>query len=96
MVSWASGSKEGTVEYGLTPALGMSVTANVTSYKFNFNYTSPFLHHGLLTNLSLATRYFYRVGGAVCGYSEVMNVTTHPGVGAAVFPLRFAMVGDLG
>jgi acid phosphatase type 7 len=100
MISWASESVEASVEYGPTVALGMVATGNATKYSFTNTslkgYTSPYLHHVLLRNLSLETRYFYRVGGTVCGYSYVMNVTTHPGVGAGVVPLRFAMIGDLG
>lgn len=96
VVSWASGSSEATVEYGTTPSLGSTATGNSTRYTFHLNYTSPYIHHAVLSGLATKTTYFYRVGGADCGFSSVFSVTTHPGVGAGVVPLKFAIIGDLG
>lgn len=96
MISWASSSPEATVEFGTSTALGLTTSGNATRYTFHLNYTSPYIHHVLLTGLQLGTPYFYRVGGPACGFSATFNVTTHPGVGTNVTPLRFAIIGDLG
>ena len=96
MISWASAAAEAVVEFGTSPALGLTTSGNATRYTFHLNYTSPFIHHVELTGLHLGTTYFYRVGGPACGFSATFNVTTHPGVGVDVTPLRFAIIGDLG
>jgi acid phosphatase type 7 len=98
VVSWTTAcSSDTTVQYGATPGgLTNSASGNQTQYTFpGDSYTSPFIHHTVLSGLTTATTVFYRVGGSASGYSGVMNFTTHPGVGPAVYT-RYAIIGDLG
>eukprot|EP00884_Botryococcus_braunii_P016935 jgi/Botrbrau1/3925/Bobra.0365s0001.1 len=60
----------------------------------NINYTSPLIHHALLTGLQPSTTYYYIVGEPTYGTSQELSFTTLPPVGQ--FPLRLGLVGDLG
>ena len=97
-VSWAStdssSAKDETVTYGTSPgALTNTVTGQTVTYEFSVGaYTSPYLHHALLTGLEPGTQYFYRVGGK-CGQSALANFTTSPGPSER---MTFAVMGDLG
>jgi hypothetical protein len=83
------------ISAGTTLSLGSSAPANSSQYSFGGYYGSPYIHHAILSGLPLATEIFYKVGGSTSGFSGVMNITTHPGVGAQV-PYLFAVMGDLG
>jgi len=97
-VSWAStdasSAQDATVSYGTSPAaLGEAVTGESLTYAFGgAAYTSPYLHHALLTGLSSGTTYFYVVGGT-CGNSSVANFTTAVNKST---PMRLAVFGDIG
>jgi hypothetical protein len=81
---------------GTSPSLGSTAPANSSQYQFGGgSYVSPYIHHAILSGLPLATEIFYKVGGSTSGFSGVMNITTHPGVGPQV-PYLFAIMGDLG
>jgi hypothetical protein len=101
-ISWAvPTSGAGVVHYGASPSsLNSVAVAQQVEYSWTFNtttpdYTSPYIQHALLTDLSPATQYFYTVGGGACGTSAVFNLTSHPGVGAGI-PVTFCLIGDLG
>lgn len=95
-VSWATTCQADTlVQYGTQPGnLSLTVEGNSTTYSAFF-YTSPFLHHAIVQGLPLNSPVYYRVGSTQSGWSDVMNFTSHPGVGGKMSML-FAVVGDLG
>jgi hypothetical protein len=81
------------VVYGFAAnGLNLTATGNTTTYTFADIYTSPYIHHTIISGLPTSTQVFYRVGGTQSGFSAVMNFTTHPGVGPNI-PLRFALIG---
>jgi hypothetical protein len=100
VVSWSTNCSASTVvSYGYTAnGLNLKVAGNSTQYNFQPSsgsaYTSPYLHHAVLTGLPLNTRVFYQVGGDNSGYSGTMNFTSARG--PALNSAFFAFVGDLG
>jgi hypothetical protein len=85
------------VEYGFSPDnLSSNVAGTPQNYTFGLDYTSPWLHHLTLDGLKPETRYFYRVGTAASGLSSVRSFVTPPAPSAAAFPLKWAVMGDLG
>lgn len=95
-VQWATAcASDATVFFGLdSGSLGSSVQASTSTYTA-FDYTSPYLHHAIVSGLPLNTTVYYKVGGKISGWSEVANFTSHPGVGADV-PVKFGVIGDMG
>lgn len=79
------------------PLLPNKVPGNQTTYTFNGNYNSPYLHRAVLSGLPTDTTIYYKVGGSSSGYSGVMNFTSHPGYALDASGSRFfALSGDLG
>lgn len=95
-VSYTTSAKDNAnVKWGTTQnGLSNTVGGNTTSYTFK-SYTSPFIHHALLTGLPVDTPIYYQVGGPACGYSPTMSFRSHPGVNPAA-NITFAIIGDLG
>lgn len=99
VISWTTScsTSDSYVAIGTTPALGTKIAAPTpVTYEF-VTYTSPYIYHVVVSNLTLNTRYYYSVGGPTSGYSEIANFTSHPGVGPSTnYNLTFAIIGDLG
>jgi hypothetical protein len=98
-VSWATTCSASTqVKWGTTSGAQNNLAAgNQSQYTFNgAAYTSPFLHHVLLSGLPPNTPIFYSVGGDASGFSPVMSFTSHPGYGLQANGSYFAVIGDLG
>ena len=95
-VSWATACEStSTVSFGLSPSSLKAVVGPApTQYTAPF-YTSPYLHHTTLEGLNPSTVYYYTVGDATSGVSNVFNFTSHPGVGPNI-PHTFAIMGDPG
>lgn len=95
-VSWATACEAtATVSFGISPSALKSVVGPApTQYKAPL-YTSPYLYHTTLEGLNPSTTYFYTVGDATSGVSDVFNFTSHPGVGPNI-PHTFAIMGDPG
>ncbi|KAL5710657.1 putative purple acid phosphatase 20 [Ranunculus cassubicifolius] len=78
-----------TVEYGTTSGSNQfSVSGNTSSYKY-MTYTSGEIHNVVIGPLTPNTVYFYRCGS---DYRQEFSFKTPP----ARFPIKFAVVGDLG
>jgi hypothetical protein len=98
-VSWATNCSASTqVKWGTTAnTLNNLVAGNQSQYAFgDGSYTSPYLHHTILTGLPNASRIFYTVGGDASGFSGIMSFTSSPGAGLVRGGARFAVIGDLG
>ncbi len=98
IVSWAavdSSETSGECQYGLSPDnLNMKVATTGATYTLN-RYTSPMIYKATMTNLEAGNHvYYYRVGSASTGYSEVFSFKSHPGVGKG--SVTFHVMGDLG
>ncbi|KAK9802602.1 hypothetical protein WJX73_000292 [Symbiochloris irregularis] len=59
------------------------------------NYSSPLIHHTILTDLEPDTVYYYRVGDPKFGLSQVYSFRTAPTPGTG-YPLRIGVVADVG
>jgi hypothetical protein len=95
-VSWATAcAATAVVNYGATSALGQSVTGPAPAQYKAPLYTSPYIYHVTLTGLTPGAKYFYQVGDAASGTSDVLSFTAHPGVGADI-PTTVAVIGDPG
>ncbi len=102
MISWTTTDPcPSIVLYGLEQIfqnqyLGHLAYGTSTTYNFTYSktYTSPYIHHVLLSGLKPSTQYFY-----ICGdqdlYNEPHNFTTLPQVGIHE-PISFGIIGDLG
>ncbi|KAL6574979.1 Purple acid phosphatase 22 [Orobanche minor] len=89
-ISWITSDKkvQSTVEYGKSPGqYDGSATGNCTSYGYFF-YRSGKIHHVRIGPLEPNTTYYYRCGGR----GPEFSFRTPP----AVFPVEFAVAGDLG
>eukprot|EP00752_Nemacystus_decipiens_P008937 g7979.t1 len=81
---------------GETTAVGNST--RYTTHHTNVNqdeFTSGVLHSAVLEELEPSSTYFYRVGDAELGLSDVRSFTT-PGAVGAEQPLVLGILGDLG
>ncbi|KAK1375766.1 Purple acid phosphatase [Heracleum sosnowskyi] len=78
-----------TVDYGTSSGFqsGLSATGTFSTYKYAF-YTSGYIHDVIIGPLKPSTTYFYRCGSS----SQEFNFKTPP----PQFPIKFAVVGDLG
>ena len=103
MISWATECKAGSsVQYGDSPSsLTKTVLGPAGSTYTLGQYTSPYLYHVPLTDLTPNTQYYYTVGDAASGFSAALSFWSHPGVGVGVTapdgsPFTVAVIGDLG
>ncbi|KAF1866831.1 hypothetical protein Lal_00018217 [Lupinus albus] len=77
-----------TVRYGLTPSAdSFNVTGVTNSYRYLLYYSGP-LHNVVVGPLNPNTVYYYRLGDS----HKVYTLKTPP----SKFPIKFALVGDLG
>lgn len=78
-----------TVEYGTSTGFnsGLSATGTYSTYNYAI-YTSGYIHDVIIGPLKPSTTYFYRCGSS----SQEFNFKTPP----PQFPIKFAVVGDLG
>eukprot|EP00043_Microstomoeca_roanoka_P020835 m.254205 g.254205 ORF g.254205 m.254205 type:complete len:458 (-) comp17801_c0_seq1:293-1666(-) len=91
-ISWQTQVKTATsaVKYGLNAtALSMTAYGNSSSYFVTYD------HHVTLYKLQPNTRYFYQVGDASGGWSQVLSFKSAP-LSSPNMPLDFAVWGDLG
>lgn len=103
-VSWSTNCSSTTqVQFGFSSnSLNSLAPGNSSTYTFQpsqgSTYTSPHLHHAILTGLPLNALVFYQVGGDKSGFSTVMNFTSSigPALRADGRSSTFAIVGDLG
>ncbi|KAK7244922.1 hypothetical protein RIF29_39751 [Crotalaria pallida] len=90
-ITWITDDKEtpAKVQYGLTPsANSFSATGVTDSYRYTFLYKSGEIHNVVIGPLKPNTVYYYTLGDSPRGYS----LKTAP----SQFPIKFAVVGDLG
>ena len=90
-----------TVFYGVTKDdLSMEYTTKDDSFSYTSNttkfgpYTSDYIHHVTLNNLIPDTNYFYKIANSTKTYDFVLPPPTT--INYSDFPLKFALVGDLG
>lgn len=79
-------------------ALNLCLPAGYTTHHTNLNldeFTSGVLHSAVLEDLEPSSTYFYRVGDAEHGLSDVRNFTT-PGALGAEQPIVLGILADLG
>ncbi|OIW11349.1 hypothetical protein TanjilG_19605 [Lupinus angustifolius] len=77
-----------TVQYGLTPSAdSFNATGVVDSYRYMLYYSGP-VHNVIIGPLNPNTVYYYRMGKS----PKVYTLKTPP----SQFPIKFAVVGDLG
>ncbi len=87
-VMWeTTGATPSTVEYGLTPSLGMSAIGSSAA-----SQGSARIHHTMLSNLQPDTMYYYRVGSRSV-QSSVLSFRT-PAEISAEDSFRFAALSD--
>ena len=96
-ISWLTACEAtSVVNYGTTPAMGTKTKGYAPDAQYTFKgYTSGSIYHQHLTGLTPGTTYYYQVGDATSGVSDVFNFTSHPGT-ALVPGYTFAIIGDLG
>ncbi|CAH9095501.1 unnamed protein product [Cuscuta epithymum] len=81
-----------TVEYGTSPGkYTFTASGKTINYKYLL-YKSGDIHHVVIGPLTPSTVYYYRCGGGGSVVSPEHNFTTPP----SRFPIKFAVVGDLG
>ncbi|KAL8162874.1 hypothetical protein V2J09_014363 [Rumex salicifolius] len=99
-------SVESIVEYGTHSKL-KSKTKQAKGYSLVYdqlypfeglqNYTSPIIHHVLLTGLKPDTVYYYQCGDPnIQAMSDIYNFRTMPISSSNTYPSRIAIAGDLG
>eukprot|EP00656_Telonema_subtile_P033998 TRINITY_DN38140_c0_g1_i3.p1 TRINITY_DN38140_c0_g1~~TRINITY_DN38140_c0_g1_i3.p1 ORF type:complete len:420 (+),score=80.86 TRINITY_DN38140_c0_g1_i3:117-1376(+) len=103
-VSWSTSSQaDSLVEYGTSANLGRSAIGNSSTYTTTtvprdgsafVKYTSPFLHHVKLEELTPSTTFYYRVGSDDA-MSPVLQFHTASAPGDDQ-PMVMLAVGDLG
>ncbi|KAM2053271.1 hypothetical protein EV1_002855 [Malus domestica] len=94
IVSWITADEPGysKVVYWSANSENQTAEGIITTYTF-YNYTSGYIHHCIIGNLTFNTRYYYVVG---IGETETQFwFTTPPEVGPDV-PYTFGLIGDLG
>lgn len=87
---------QGVIQYGPNSNSLSSVAPTTSSNYTAFNITSFSLHYGVITGLSTATQYCYRVGSDDGGWSSTYHFTTAPQVGEAAYPISWIAYGDMG
>jgi len=91
-ISWQTqvATNTSVVKYGLSKsALTHTATGRCSSYYATYD------HHVILHNLTLNTRYYYQVGDAQGGWSEIFSFKSAP-KSSPEMPIDFAVWGDLG
>ncbi|PRP87670.1 putative purple acid phosphatase 20-like [Planoprotostelium fungivorum] len=79
------------VKWGVSlDLLDVNVLGNSTTY--TSGGWSGRIHRAVMTNLKPNTKYYYQVGGAAAGFSEVYSFYTTPSRDV----YRFAVIGDMG
>jgi len=98
VVQWSTADSvnQPVVQYG-TSADQLSLSSSAKTEQYNcLQYSSPQLHHAVISDLSPSTTYYYRVGDAASNsWSDVRSFTTGKIVGDNI-PVTFAILGDLG
>ncbi|XP_051147063.1 purple acid phosphatase 2-like [Andrographis paniculata] len=95
IVSWVTVKEAGsnTVLYWPENSDQKNVTqGTLTKYKY-YNYTSGYIHHCTLKNLTYNTKYYYEVG--IGNTTRTFWFITPPPIGPDV-PYTFGLIGDLG
>ncbi|KAK7284876.1 hypothetical protein RJT34_19630 [Clitoria ternatea] len=90
-ISWITdGPTSARVDYGPSPAANaVSATGKTSSYRY-LTYESGEIHDVVIGPLNPKTVYYYRLGGSPS--SQTYSFQTPP----SQFPIKFAVVGDLG
>jgi predicted phosphodiesterase len=90
VVSWISTTQTASIQYGkAADSLTNELSVKGQSYSWE-SYTSAYIHHAVISDLTPATLYFYS-----CENGDRFNFTTGPTVSAET-PFTFAIIGDLG
>ncbi|XP_008237014.1 PREDICTED: purple acid phosphatase 2-like [Prunus mume] len=94
IVSWITADEPGYsgVIYWSADSKNQMAEGVVTTYTF-YNYTSGYIHHCTIGNLSFNTTYYYVVG--IGNTERQFWFTTPPEVGPDL-PYTFGLIGDLG
>ncbi|KAF0683137.1 Aste57867_24825 [Aphanomyces stellatus] len=98
-ISWVSDAKgTSVVKYGQSnSSLDQRTESTTRASQYSFClYTSGYMHHVLLEDLSPSETYYYVVGGDAYGWSSVLSFQTPPKRGDLNAPLTFGILGDMG
>src|SRR3546814_328227 len=92
-VSWQTerDTASSVVRYGLAPD-SLAATASGSSGSYYETYD----HHVVIHDLQPSTKYFYQCGDEQEGWSDVLSFMSAPSKDTVAYPMKIAIVGDLG
>jgi len=97
MAMWSTKHETETsiVEYGMGSPNNLTESASGSTHTYTAGGWKGVIHQVNLTNLAQQTRYYYRVGDAVSGFSDVFSFVTQP-VQEDTSTHIVGMFGDMG